>query len=296
MKMSKCADSALRRPKSAKVGLYTQRTIVYIVMIAISLICIVPFYSMLVNATHTHAEISTGMNWWFGTAFFDNLKWVFTNTNIPTLKALRNSVLVSLSCATLTVYFSALTAYATHIYHFKGKHAVEIFIVAIMMIPTQVSSLGLVILCNKWGLTDSFIPLIIPAIASPVTYFYMKQYLESVLPLEVIEAARADGASEIRIFHQIALPMIKPALALQFIFAFVASWNNFFVPSLLLNAGGEHTLLPLIISLLKNSSPESFNLGGVYCIMCVAILPLLIVFFIFSRSIIKGLTVGAVKG
>lgn len=296
MKQQMTIDNSLKFGKSSSVTLKINRTVAYIVLILISIICIAPFYSMLVNATHSNAEISSGVNFWFGTSLGDNLKWVFTNVNIPTLVALRNSVIVSLLCAAFTIYFSALTAYSTYIYNFKFKKAITTFIIAIMMIPTQVSSLGLVMLCTKWNLTDSFIPIVLPAIASPVTYFYMKQYLESVLPLAVIEAARADGASEFRIFHQIALPMIKPALALQFIFAFVGSWNNFFVPSLLINAGGDHSLLPLIISLLKNSSPETFNMGGVYCIMTVAILPLLIVFFIFSRSIIKGLTVGAVKG
>jgi multiple sugar transport system permease protein len=290
------STNGVKRGKSAKGVLYLQRGVAYFIIALLVIICILPFYSMLVNATHTHAEIATGVNFWFGTALFDNLEWVFTNINIPTLTALRNSLLVSLACATLTVYFSALTAYATHIYHFKGKKFVEVFIIAIMMIPTQVSSLGLVLLSIKWNMLDTFVPIILPAIASPITYFYLKQYFDSILPLEVIEAARADGASEIRIFHQIAMPMVKPAIALQFIFSFVGSWNNFFIPSLLLNAAGDHTLLPLIISLLKNSSPETFNLGGVYCIMTVAIMPLLIVFFIFSRNIIKGLTVGAVKG
>ena len=123
----------------------------------------------------------------------------------------------------------------------------------------------------------------------------MKQYLASVLPYETIEAARVDGSSEIRIFHSIVLPMIKPALALQFIFAYVASWNNFFVPSMLIRNSDMKTV-PLVIALLKNSSPDTFDLGPVYILMSIAVFPLLIIYLIFSKSIISGLTSGAVKG
>ncbi|MCB9499271.1 MAG: carbohydrate ABC transporter permease [Erysipelotrichaceae bacterium] len=281
---------------SAKVSLGIYRGFVYFFLIVLVILCLFPIYIILINCTHTNAEIQGGFNIWFGTNLINNITNLFNNHNLPVMRAFFNSLFVSLACAVLTVYFSALTAYAIHTYEFKGKRVVNAFIIAIMMIPTQISAIGLFILCLQLHMTESFIPLILPSIASPITYFYMKQYCDSVLPYEVIEASRVDGASEIRIFHQIVLPMLKPAIALQFIFAYVSSWNNYFIPALLNSASGEHATLPLLIRALSNSSPESFDMGPVYCLMAVAIFPLVIIFIIFSKSIIKGLTSGAVKG
>jgi multiple sugar transport system permease protein len=170
-----------------------------------------------------------------------------------------------------------------------------------MMIPTQVSTLGLLLMLYsiqaKTGvkLMDTFIPIVIPSICAPVTYFYLKQYMDSVLPTEVIEAARVDGSSELGIFHKMVLPMIKPALAVQFIFSFVGSWNNYFLPSMILSSKDNYTL-PILIASLKSSDPSTFDFGQIYCLMTIAVLPLIVVYFIFSKSIIKGLTSGAVKG
>ena len=150
-------------------------------------------------------------------------------------------------------------------------------------------------ICMQLGWMYSFIPINLPTVASPVTYFFMRQYMASVLPREVIEASRVDGGSEIRTFHQIVLPIIKPALALQFIFGYVGNWNNYFIPALLLTSNDTKTL-PLVIAMLKSSSPDQFDLGQVYVLMTLAIFPLIIVYLIFSKSIIKGVTAGSVKG
>ena len=119
-----------------------------------------------------------------------------------------------------------MTAYAIHAYDFKLKKFMFSFILMIMMIPTQVTALGFLQLVSKMKLEDSFIPLIVPAIAAPATFFYMKQYMESTLPLSLVEAARIDGSGEFRTFNTIAFPLMKPAIAVQMIFTFVTSWNN----------------------------------------------------------------------
>jgi len=256
---------------------------------------------MLVNCTRANSDIQKSFSLWFGTNLSNNLRNLFKNKNYPIASATLNSAWLALVCATLTVYFSALTAYATHIYNFKGKKFVSTFIIAIMMIPTQVSALGLILMLYdiqaKTGirLMDTFIPLVLPSICAPITYFYLKQYMDSVLPTEVIEAARVDGSSEFGIFHKMVLPMIKPALAVQFIFAFVNSWNNYFLPSMILSSKSNYTL-PILIASLKASDPSTFDFGQIYCLMTIAVLPLIVVYFIFSKSIIKGLTSGAVKG
>ena len=236
-----------------------------------------------------------GFSWWFGNSFFTNLKNLFTDSNLPLTHAVINSIILALANAILTIYFSALTAYATHIYRFRGRKFIETFIISIMMIPTQISAMGLVMFCIQNSLTNNYAILILPAIASPVTYFFMKQYLESILPYEIVEAARVDGTSEIGIFHKIVLPIIKPALAIQFIFAYVANWNNYFAPSMLIDKD-ELKTLPLLIAQLSADNPETFDKGKIYMLMTLAVLPVVVVYLIFSKAIIKNLTSGAVKG
>ena len=291
-----------KKHKNGRVGLYLHRGVAYIVLIIMAFVCLFPFYIMLVNCTRSNVDIQRDFSLWFSTYLVTNLTNLFNNKNLPIGSALFNSAWVALICAIFTTYFSALTAYATHIYSFKGKKAITTFIIAIMMIPTQVATLGLILMLYSiqsavpgLKLMDTFWPIILPSICSPVCYFYLKQYMESVLPTEVIEASRVDGASEIGIFHRMVLPMIKPAIAVQFIFAFVSSWNNYFLPAMILTSHGNYTL-PILIAQLKASDPSTFDFGQVYCLMTIAVMPLIAVYFIFSRSIIKGLTSGAVKG
>ena len=148
---------------------------------------------------------------------------------------------------------------------------------------------------NKLHLTNSYVPLIIPSIAAPVVFFYMKQYMESVLPLDVIDAARVDGSGEFRTFNTIVLPMLKPAIAVQMIFSFVSSWNNYFVPALLLDKA-EMKTVPIMIAQLRSADYSKFDMGKVYMFILLAILPVMITYIFLSKSIIKGVTSGSVKG
>lgn len=163
------------------------------------------------------------------------------------------------------------------------------------MVPGQVSALGFIQMVTKMGLYDTFLPLIIPAIASPVVFFYMMQYMESVLPFEIVESARIDGANEFFTFNTIVLPILKPAIALQAIFSFVGSWNNYFMPALILSSKNKKTI-PILIAQLRSADYMKFDLGKVYMLICLAIIPLLIVYLILSKQIIRGVTMGSVKG
>ena len=206
-----------------------------------------------------------------------------------------NSFLIAAACAVLTTYFSALTAYGVHVYEFKLKKFAFYFIMAVMMIPPQVSAVGFIQLCYQFNLTNNYIPLIVPSIAAPVVFFYMKQYLESVLPMEIVEAARIDGSNEFSTFNRIVLPIMKPAIAVQMIFAFVASWNNYFIPALLLDKADLKTV-PIMIAQLRSADYSKFDMGKVYMFIFLAILPVLVVYIILSKAIIRGATAGAVKG
>ncbi len=285
--------------KKATLGmsaiLRIRRTFVYLILILLTFLCLFPIWTLLVNMTRSHGQISTSFSMWFGTELINNLKLVFTDDHLPVLTALRNSAIVSVLASLLCVYFSALTAYAIQVYSFKAKDLIFKFILVIMMIPTTISGVGLARMLSEWGQSDMLWPLIIPSIASPVTFFYMKQYMESILPMEMIEAARVDGANEFHIFNTMCLPIIKPALAVQLIFAFVSNWNNFFVPALLISDSSKKTL-PLIIAAVKTSDPSSFNLGKVYALIGFAIMPLVVVYFFLSKYIVGGMTEGSVKG
>ena len=163
-----------------------------------------------------------------------------------------------------------------------------------MMIPTQVSALGFQQLCYSWGLVNSFIPLIVPSIASAVVFFYMKQYMDSNLPHELLEAARIDGAGEIRIFNTIVIPLMKPAIAVQAIFAFVGSWNNYFVPALVIQDKKKSTV-PILIATLRGADYMNFDMGKIYMMILIAIVPIILVYLLLSKYIIAGVALGVVK-
>lgn len=206
-----------------------------------------------------------------------------------------NSLIISSLSAILCVYFSTMTAYAIHAYDFKLKKYIYPFILMIMMVPTQVTALGFIKLVTGMNLMDSFIPLIVPTIASPVTFFYMKQYMESSLPLSLIEAARIDGSGEFRTFNSIVLPLMKPAIAVQAIFTFVSSWNNYFTPALILHSDKKKTL-PILIAQLRAADWLKFDMGQVYVMIAFSIFPVIIVYLILSKHIVQGVALGSVKG
>lgn len=211
------------------LGIRARRILAYIVLIIISFFCLFWFYILFINATRSNGELQAGFTLLPSTHALDNWKNLIHGT-LPIVRGMLNSLIIAGSSAVLSVYFSTMTAYAIHAYEFRLKKYIYPFILMVMMIPTQVTALGFVQLVSGMGLEDSFIPLICTTIAAPVTFFYMKQYMESTLPLALIEAARIDGSGEFRTFNHIVLPLMKPAIAVQAIFTFVSSWNNYFTP------------------------------------------------------------------
>ena len=281
--------------KKAARQLLIYRIIVYAILVFLTVLCLFSFVMMIVNSSRSNAQLQGGFTLMWGGHFLDNLRNAWTDASINIPRGMLNSFIIAACCAILTTYFSALTAYAIHVYDFKLKNAMFMFIMAVMMIPTQVSAVGFIQLVNRFHLTNNYLPLILPSIAAPVVFFYMKQYLESVLPIGMVEAARIDGASEFRTFNQIVLPIMKPAIAVQMVFAFVASWNNYFIPALLLDKA-ELKTVPIMIAQLRSADYSKFDMGKVYMFILLAILPVMVVYIILSKSIIRGATDGAVKG
>lgn len=273
---------------------FVRRKLCYGALIFLTVVSLFPFFVLLVNATRSHTQIQKGFSALFGTSFFSNLSKLLTNPNLPVVKALFNSVYVSFMAALFSTYFSAMTAYGVYMYRFKGREAAFKLILAIMMIPTQVSSLGFIKLLIQIKLIDNLAALFIPAIAAPVVFFYMYQAMTATLPYSIVEAARIDGCPEFRIFNTIVIPLMKPAIAVQAIFAFVGSWNNYFIPALVINSKAKKTI-PILIAQLRSADYQKFDMGQVYMIICLAIIPLVIVYLFLSRNIIRGISVGAVK-
>jgi multiple sugar transport system permease protein len=281
--------------KRDKVVLNIDRTLCYIVLAFLAFLCLFFFYVLIINTTRAHPDIQKGFSFLPGKSFLSNLKSLLNDANLPVLSGLMNSTIVSAGSALLAVYFSAITAYAIHAYNFRFKKLAFTFILLIMMVPTQVSALGFVNLMSDMGLLNSLIPLIVPSIASPIVFFFIKQYMDSVLPIELIEAARIDGAHEFRIFNQIVIPLMKPAIAVQAIFTFVSSWNNYFIPSLLINKPEKKTL-PILMGQLRSADFLKFDMGKLYMCIAFGIVPVLIIYLCLSKFIVRGVTLGSVKG
>lgn len=289
--MKRVPDENLKARRSLQIS----RFLVYVFLILLSAMCLFSFYMLIVNASRSNANLQSGFRLLPSNYFLKNLKNAWTDASIDIPRGMLNSFIMASCTAVLSTYFSALTAYGIHAYDFKLKKAAFTFIMAVMVIPNQVSAVGFYQMCLKLGWTNNYLPLILPGIAAPVVFFYMKQYMESVLPMEIVDAARVDGSGELRTFNTIILPMLKPALAVQLIFTFVESWNNYFIPALLLDKA-EMKTVPLMIAQLRSADYSKFDMGKVYMFILLAILPVLIVYGFLSKSIIKGVTAGSVKG
>lgn len=265
---------------------------VYFVSFVLLMLSVIPFWILIVNATRSTQQIQQSFSM-IPSTFVGFNYGVLTGRGFDIWRGFLNSFTVATSATVLCLYFSAMTAYGLVIYDFKGRNAIFAFIAFILMIPTQVSMIGFYQMVLRLDLTDSYIPLILPVIASPATVFFLRQYLLSSFPVALVGAARIDGASEIRTFHTIALPIMKPALATMGIFTFVASWNNFLMPLMLISNESKYTL-PMLVQLLKADIYRT-EFGGIYLGIAMTVLPLLLVYLAFSRYIIAGVALGGLK-
>jgi len=271
----------------------------YFICILCCLLSLFPFYMLLVNSTLTNAQILVSDKFIPGKQFFANFRglkeWCENAQIISIWLAMRNSLMITVPTVILQVYFASLTAYAIVVYNFRFKKAVWAFIYGIMMIPTQVSIVGFLKVCNITHLYGTIWPLIIPAMAAPTTVYFMKQYMEAGFSLEIIDAARIDGSGEFRTFNSIAIPLIKPAMATQAIFAFVGSWNNLYGPSLILaTKKKELGTLPLYVEAIKANDKQR-DWGQIYVALFIAVMPILVAYLFLSKYIVAGVALGGVK-
>ncbi len=265
----------------------------YFVCILLSILCLFPFYIMIINATRdTYSIQQNAIALLPSNALLTNYA-VFGEKAFNPFIGFKNSMIISTCSTALTVYFSTLTAYSLVAYTWKLRNALFGFILAVMMIPGQVVSIGFYQFMYKIGMTNNLLALILPSIAAPSMVFFMRQYMIPSLSMDIVASARIDGAGEFRTFNAIVLPIMKPAMATQAIFAFVTSWNRLFEPMILLTRRENYTM-PIMVSLLKGDIYKT-EYGTVYLALTMSVLPLLIIYFILSKYIIAGVALGGVK-
>ncbi len=269
-----------------------KKAIIYICLIILAVTCMLPFILMLVNATRSGAEIARSFTFIPSTHLKENWDTVFDYFNL--FLGFWNSLKVAIPATILGAYFSALTAYALAVYKFKGRSIIFYVCVIFMMIPGQLGLIGFYNLVSALHLLDSYIPLIIPAIAAPGTVFFLRQYILSVLPMSLLEAGRIDGAGELHMFHKIVMPIMLPGIATMAIGGFIGNWNSYLVPLVLLNTREKFTL-PVMVSSLSASTDINKNQGAKYLAVAISVIPICIVFCFCSKYIISSISAGSVK-
>ncbi len=281
---------AVRRKASS--SLYLKRGCCYVVMIFLALLAVVPVYILLVNATRSTEQINAGISLIPGTNIGYNWN-ALTSRGFQIWQGFLNSFILAVLMTGFGVYFSAMTAYGMQVYNFKGRKILWAVILLVMMLPATLSFIGFYQFMAKLRLLNSYIPLVVPTVASAGTVLFLRQYLSSVLSMELIDAARIDGSGEYKTFNRIVLPVMTPALAAQCIFSFVGSWNNFFTPFVLISDTRKYTL-PMLVQMLRGDIYRT-EYGGIYLGIAVSIVPILIFYAFMSRFIISGITMGGVK-
>ncbi len=276
----------MRNKRKASAG-------VYIVCILLGVLSILPFWIMIVNATRSTVQIqSHAISLIPSTHILENFK-VLTGKTFNPVSGFINSVIIATGATVCSVYFSTMTAYSLVAYEWKMRQPFFTMILAVMMIPTQVISIGFYQFMYRIGMTNNLLALILPAIAAPMTVFFMRQYMLPSLNLDIVASARIDGAGEFRTFNSIVLPIMKPAMATQAIFTYVTTWNSLFLPMVLLTKKENYTM-PIMVSLLKGDIYRT-EYGAVYLALTLSVLPLFVVYFLLSKYIIAGVALGSVK-
>ena len=263
----------------------------YVLVAVGGLIMLAPFYFMFVFASHSRTEIfSLPPPLFFGDDFLLNVK--ILTERIPFWRSLGWSLYVALASTALTLLFCSMGGYAFAMFEFRFKKALFLLVMGTMLIPSFLGMLPTFMIMDAFGWSDQPRALYIPGAASAFGIFLMRQFISTSIPKDLVEAARMDGCGELGIYWRIVLPLLKPALGTLGLITFIASWNNFIGPLIVMRSPDMYTL-PLALRSMQ--SPVNTEWGAVMAGSAIATLPLLVLFAISSRRLIDGLTAGAVK-
>ena len=270
------------------------KIVIYVVCICLAILSILPFWIMIVNATRSTTQIQQHAISMIPSGYMMRNLSILLGKSFNPMVGFMNSLIISAFSTGCAVYFSTMPAYGLVVYDWRLRRPFFSFIMAVMMIPAQVTMIGFYQMVYRIHMTNQLSMLILPAIASPAMVFFMRQYMLPSLSLEIVQAARIDRAGEFYIFNKIAMPIMKPAIATQAIFSFVSSWNNLFTPLVLLTNKDKYTM-PIMVSLLRGDIYKT-EYGSVYLGLALTVLPLIIVYLLLSKYIIAGVALGGVKG
>lgn len=268
-----------------------KKIVIYFFLISLAIICIIPFYMMIINSTRSNTEISRGIWITPGNQLLVNYQIIQGKINI--WRGFVSSTIIAVPSVLLSAFFSTLTAYGFAKFSFKGKEALFWVVLGTMMIPQQLGLIGFYDLCVKIRIIDTYIPLILPSIANAAMVFFIRSYIESSIPDSLIEAGLIDGAGEFYIFRKIIIPLAMPSIATMSIFTFIYKWNDLINPMVLLNSSNKFPM-PILVSNIRGLYETNF--GAIYLGVTISVIPIILVVIVFSKKLISGLTVGAVKG
>lgn len=282
--------------KKSDATLAFRRKLVHALLILfcaiVAVIAFYPFFVMIISSTHDNFNIVSKINVLPGTHLMENYERLTRNMNI--LVGIKNSVILSVSVTIVETYFTVMAAYAFAKFRFRGRNLLFGVILVFMMLPGQLGIIGFYKEIQAMNLMNSYLPLIIPSIANCFAVFFYKQYMDTSLPTELIEAAIMDGCREIQIFHNIVIPLVKPAIVTQAVLTFIGTWNSYLNPLILLNDKTKFTLT-LMIATVRDATNADY--GAQYLGMVISVIPTVIIYCFGSKTIMEKITVGAaVKG
>jgi multiple sugar transport system permease protein len=274
-----------KRSASSKWLLYTVVTLGFVAVIT-------PFVWMVLGSFKPEGELlRVPPTWWPESPTLDNYRELFGKGIFP--RSFFNSTIVAIIVTVANVTFCSMVGYALAKLRFRGKKLVFGLVMGTLMIPGMVTFVPLFVLVANLGLVDTYPGLILPFLVTPFGVFLMRQFILD-LPDDLLDAGRVDGASELRIFRQIILPLCGPGLATLGILTFLGSWNNFLWP-LVVAQTQEHYTLPVALALFSKNQQVTPNYGLLLAGATVVVVPVLVVFLIFQRRFIEGIATTGIK-
>ncbi len=266
--------------------------VLYLALIALALLTLFPFYWMFVLATHSQSTIfSAPPPVWFGE--FLERNFTTLQQRLPYIRNIWNSFYIALMATVTTMFFASLAGFAFAMYDFRFKKQLFAFVIGSLLIPPLLGIIPYYLIVQYLGWLDTPRAVWFPAMASAFGIFLMRQYVASSMPRDLLDAARIDGASEFRIYWNVALPIIRPGLATLGMLTFIGQWNNFLGPLVVLSSRDKYTI-PVALRTLQGQIATDW--GAVLTGTALAVLPLLVIFVLASRQVIEGLVAGSVKG
>lgn len=287
----------------------------YFPLIIAAIIMIIPYYWMIIGAFKSISELQAvppkfyieeptldnfyNTDWDEGILQTQQIQGLFnryTDTAGGFMRYYGNTLFIAITNTFLGVVIASIAAYVFAKHRFPGRNLLFLLVLSSMMIPWQVTLIPSFIIVRDLGWIGNFLGVIIPAASRPFELFFLRQYIQSAIPDDLVEAARVDGASEVRIWAQVVIPLIIPAMIAMSIFIFIGEWNNLIWPLIVLGGTQDMRTLPIVMSTMVDPFSPPFDMGMVMAAALIVSLPTLIMFLLFQKQFVRGIALTGVKG